>query len=153
MTAAWLLCERSKILCPIKRKFMLFTWLCAILFAQCQSATPESSSPIPEELLSKLPDSIVHSNRFSDTAGEHVLALVREHKISPDGKETIFLKVFQFVQNGTSWVQEWIIKDWIECQNLDIEGDFFSNSFHYLTWTATEYLRQPLLTQRFALVV
>ncbi len=109
----------------MKQKFMLVAWLCAILFAQCQSATPESSSPIPEELSAKLPDSIVLSKRFFDKAGEHVLALIREHKISPDGKEAISLKVFQFVQNGTSWVQEWIIKDWIECQNLDIEGDFF----------------------------
>jgi hypothetical protein len=38
--------------------------------------------------------------------------------------ERINLKAIQFLNINANWKQEWVIKDFVNCQNLDISGDF-----------------------------
>ena len=64
---------------------------------------------------------------FTDDRGQHILILAREYNVDTSGKESIVLRVIQFQLTKQEWKQEWIIKDFVECQNLDISGDFCTN--------------------------
>lgn len=62
--------------------------------------------------------------RFVDKAGSHVSILTRSHENADDGSEKIVLQTLQFIKDTTGWLREWRIWDFVECENLDIEGDF-----------------------------
>ncbi len=84
------------------------------------------------DTLSKLPNEIDLQEtgelkltlQFKDSQGRHILALLRNYCKSADGNEKITLKAVQYKVDSMQWKKEWVIWDFIACQNLDIQGDF-----------------------------
>lgn len=111
------------------RRPAFFLLLLFVGFDNCGSAPADTLEQIPEKLKSDIHDSIVCYKRFTDTLGRHIVFLTRSHKVAADGKETISLKVLQFSELDSNWTREWIIKDWVDCRNLDIEAYFHKDSF------------------------
>jgi hypothetical protein len=111
----------------VSDKFYILFLFIILSTIECLCATEDASSKIPEEIKAQIPQNIIYSKQFSDKTGQHILLLIKEHKTMPEGKENISLKAFQFVNNDSKWIQEWIIKDFVDCQNLDIEGDFMTD--------------------------
>jgi len=87
----------------------------------------DTSTALPESIKNHVQGEIKNHFNFSDKLGQHFLVLTREHKTGTDGKESISIRALQFIMDDTVWKQEWIIKDNIECQSLDISGDFLYN--------------------------
>ncbi|MEO7958887.1 MAG: hypothetical protein ABIW76_19575 [Fibrobacteria bacterium] len=84
----------------------------------------DTKAKLPAELKKKLKGKIQANYTFTDKGGLHVLALTRDSTRLPEGSDRIDLQAVQFVSNGNIWNQEWIIKDFLPCQDLDIDADF-----------------------------
>ncbi len=96
----------------------------SLLIFLCGNAFPiVASERIPVEISNSLIGTVKYSLRFQDTLGTHFLVLTRDHKVR-DEKETISLRATQFLHKQNSWQQEWTIKDFIDCEHLDISGHF-----------------------------
>ncbi len=87
----------------------------------------DTSTALPESIKKQVPGEIKGHFNFTDTLGQHFLVLAREHKIEANEKEYIAIRALQFISDDTAWKQEWIIKDYIECQGVDISGEFLIN--------------------------
>jgi hypothetical protein len=65
--------------------------------------------------------------QFEDSLGKHILVLLRSYLNSADKNEKILLKAIQFKFDSLQWKQEWKVWDFVECQNLDIQGEFLTH--------------------------
>jgi hypothetical protein len=65
--------------------------------------------------------------QFADSRGTHIIALLRSHIKYSDENEKIVLKAIQFKFESRQWIPEWKIWDFVECQHLDIQGEFLTN--------------------------
>lgn len=102
------------------KKILILLFVCsAMLTGYCENCPKDSQLQIG-------PGEIVLCTLFTDKVGKHSLFLTRNYQRSPDEQEKISLRAIQFCQKNNNWNQEWVINDFIECENLDIEGEFFT---------------------------
>jgi hypothetical protein len=98
-----------------------------ILFLVCSAVLAGYGDNCPRDSLLQIgPGEIVLCTLFTDKIGKHSLFLTRNYVRSPDDQEKITLRAIQFCQKNSTWNQEWVINDFIECEILDIEGEFFT---------------------------
>jgi hypothetical protein len=61
---------------------------------------------------------------YADKKGKHILALARNASVMGDGADKIELEAVQYSNSGQDWNQEWTVKDFLICKDLDIDADF-----------------------------
>ena len=87
----------------------------------------DTTSAVPEILLKGLNGSITGTYLFKDKLGSHALLLLRKNKTLKNKLDNISLQAMQFSLKDSSWGQEWIIKDNLLCEGLDLDADFIKS--------------------------
>ena len=108
----------------MKKKRLSFLTLSLLGVVSLFGQTIRPLAELPSGLEFDPSYALMYNMRFKDSLGNHALVLLRSQRRSEEGAETIVLKAMQFRQDSTSWVGEWEIKDWVDCEGLDIAGDF-----------------------------
>lgn len=89
-----------------------------------------ANGPIPEAVASKITDDVSRSYRFTDRKGIHVLVLTSSRSRIEDSDKWE-LRAIQFVNTDDQWMEEWRIRDWVYCPDLDIDAKFLPEFFTF----------------------
>jgi hypothetical protein len=114
------------VIIPQRRARNLILYFCFLfnLPSYGENITVDTASAIPESIKKQTPGEIKYKAMFTDRLGRHFLILTRDYKEDADEKETISLHAHQFLLTNSTWKQEWVIKDSVECHGVDIDGNF-----------------------------
>ncbi len=115
-----------KIFRPGRAPTLIFVALLPFgLTCKTSAIASDSAKGLPAQIKKDLQGTIEAKYSFTDKIGQHVLALTRDSSRLPDGTDNITLQasLYRFFEN--SWKQEWVIRDFLQCKDLDIEADFF----------------------------
>lgn len=111
-----------------KKKFVFYSLMINLVCTSlAHSLEIDSTSPPPPQIASQFPGIISTAIGFNDSLGKHILIFTRDQKEFSDDKKAILLKATQFLQIQSTWKQEWQIKDGVECQGVDMDGNFLKN--------------------------
>lgn len=102
-------------------------------FVDFAYVAPKTYAISDEELVARglpVPANFDYVRRIVDMQGEHVLELIREETASPSNpnsgrREYIKLKATYFSKVGRGWLQDWTVLDYVDCPDLDVDGNFF----------------------------
>ncbi len=86
---------------------------------------------IPEKIRNQVMSPIIDSIWFKDDLGEHCILISNSFSQASEGIDTRTLSAVQFLSNGNSWTKEWQIKDWVNCEGLDLEARFLRDLFTF----------------------
>jgi hypothetical protein len=75
------------------------------------------------------PAGVVDARQVLDVAGRHILVLTRvagpsREQPNPAREERIDLRVAYYSETPTGWAEEWTIRDFVDCPELDSAADF-----------------------------
>jgi hypothetical protein len=103
--------------------FAVFT-LALTISLTAQTVSVDTSSALPATFKAKLSGDIVYKAQFTDKLDKHLLVCLRSKSADEEGNEKIVLDARQYFWAGAQWRPEWRVKDSVECQGLDMAGDF-----------------------------
>jgi len=80
---------------------------------------------LPQQLVTHIIGTPQVTKFFTDLNGKHLLCATKS-KIHDNTKDSdrLTLRAYLFNESNGIWKQEWIIKDWVDCPGLDLEGSF-----------------------------
>lgn len=106
----------------------------------------ETSLEIPKKIVGNIIGSMVYKAAFNDKTGLHFLVLSQKTGAFGDDGEIEFIWLFanQFVMVEREWKKEWVIHDYVECQGVDIECDFFTDLISFTDLDSNGVVKQVL---------
>ncbi len=102
-------------------------WIVLVCTFNLTGITVDTITTLPNDIDLQEGEELKLALQFSDNHGTHILVLLRSYHKSADDDEKIILKAIQFKFDSLKWKQEWKIWDYIDCKNLDIQGEFLTH--------------------------
>ncbi len=108
-------------------KFLLLTLFIGTGSISFAAPQVDTSLSVPRQVIAKADGKIEGKYSFSDKKGNHLLILTRTAHSKSDGSIFVRLQAIQFLNMGQDWIEEWTIKDFLNCEGLDIDADFLTS--------------------------
>lgn len=109
----------------------IFSVILALISPLLSAEISITDEPIPESVMSEIDAQVLGSYSFDDKKGSHVLVLTSKETKTED-TDRWSLHALQFLETNTGWKKEWVIRDWVDCPDLDIDARFL---FDFFTFT------------------
>jgi hypothetical protein len=112
----------------MNHRFPITFLLLFIIAGVCIPApSMDTTFSIPDTIRNLQTGCIEYKVRFTDKIGEHTAIFYKDSQDDGNEKRSVALKVAQYLQTKSRFYLEWTIRDNVDCEAVDIEGNFFKS--------------------------